>query len=180
MSTVKHYADLDIRGSVIYGKPVSQFPSNPRMNEQILKDGVLWIWTTIQGVNTWYPLTNKKNSYVHTQGALASSWVVNHNASTVDFVFAVYDDAGTMITPSGVSNVTTNSFQLDFGEATMGRAVVFFDSEMFVPALSTEEIDTNLLNVANGTVTAGPTGLFVNGLRVAVLDSNGNLSGGAL
>lgn len=173
MSTIKHYADLDIRGSIIYGKPVTGFPENPRMHEQILKDGVLWMWTTVQGVNTWYPLTNKKNSYVHTQGAAASFWTVNHGMGSIDFVFAVYDDTGTMITPSSVSNVTSDSFRLNFGEDTVGRAVVFFDSELFVPALNSEAINTNVLNVANGTVVANNTGLFISGLRVANLDSNG-------
>jgi hypothetical protein len=181
MNTIRHYANLDLRGSMIYGKEINAFPVSPAINEQVLKDGVLWMWTTIQGVQAWYPLTNKKMSYVHTQGIPAASWTINHGFDSTDFVFAVYDENGAMVNPSGISSVQANSFVVDFGgEASLGRVVVFFDSEMFVPALNSAAVTTDSLNVANGTVVANATGLFVNGQRVMLLDNNGNLSGGTI
>ena len=74
---VKYLADLDLRGALVFGENLSEFPENPKMGQAILKEGSLWIYSTISGLSTWYPLTNKKNSYVHTQAIASFQWTVD-------------------------------------------------------------------------------------------------------
>ena len=57
-----------------------------------------------------------------------------------------------------------------------GRCVVFADSERFAPNLSTNALLAASIDISNGTVTAGPGGLAVNGNNVATLDGTGVLS----
>lgn len=181
MTTIRHYADLDLRGSMIFGKPVNAYPVNPTLNEVVLIEGVLWMWTTIGGLTTWAPLTNKKNSYVHYQAVASLTWTINHGMNSDNFIYSAYDGTtGSPLSPSGLTNITTSGFTLTFTDAVAGHAVVFMDSEMFVPAINADTVYTNNLVVSGGVVTADNTGMFVNDQQVFTLNTEGQLAGGVL
>ena len=174
-TTVRSLADVDLRGSLIFGKNLTSFPPNPRQGEQVLKDGVLWIYTTILGIATWYPLTNKKNSYLHTQAVESFQWTVYHGLGTPDVIIGVYDAAGSLMYASSTP-IDNNSFRLNFTSATAGRCVVFADSERYASNLSTTSLLASSIDVSSGTVVADAGGLKVNGNTVATLDNTGALS----
>jgi hypothetical protein len=174
-TTVRSLADVDLRGSLIFGKNLTSFPPNPRQGEQVLKDGVLWIYTTILGIATWYPLTNKKNSYLHTQAVESFQWTVHHGLGTPDVIIGVYDAAGSLMYASSTP-IDNNSFRLNFTSATAGRCVVFADSERYASNLSTTSLLASSIDVSSGTVVADAGGLKVNGNTVATLDNTGALS----
>ena len=174
-TTVRHYADLDLRGSMIFSKDLSVFPASPRLGEQVLKEGVLWMWTAVQGITTWFPLTNKKNSYVHTQGVASTAWTVEHDLGSSDVIYAVYDNNGSPMYPSNLTSITANSFIMQFSEAVTGRVVVFAEAETFVPAVNSSAVNTALLNIASGVVVADVNGLRVGGADVATLDGTGKV-----
>ena len=174
-SNVRSLAPIDLRGSLIFGKNLSAFPLNPLNGQMELVNGALWVYTAIDGISTWYPLTNKKNSYVHTQGVDTFQWTVYHNLNTPDVLFGVYGTDGSLQYPS-YTPLDNNSFRLNFTSAVSGRCVVFADSERFAPNLSTNALLAASIDISNGTVTAGPGGLAVNGNNVATLDGTGVLS----
>jgi hypothetical protein len=174
-TTVRSLADVDLRGSLIFGKNLTSFPPNPRQGEQVLKDGVLWIYTTILGIATWYPLTNKKNGYLHTQAVESFQWTVHHGLGTPDVIIGVYDAAGSLMYASSTP-IDNNSFRLNFTSATAGRCVVFADSERYASNLSTTSLLASSIDVSSGTVVADAGGLKVNGNTVATLDNTGALS----
>ncbi len=172
---VRSYADFDLRGSLIFGKNHTSFPAEPRHGEAVLKDGALWVYATISGVSTWYPLTNKKNSYVHTQAVEAFQWTINHGLGTDDVVYAAYDMAGNIMVANRTP-VNGDTFRLNFTSAVAGRVVVFADSERFASNIDVGTLTAASLNVAAGTVTADNTGLKVSGFSVATLDGAGTLN----
>lgn len=169
-ATVRNYANLELRGSIIFAKELTDFPSDPKRNETVLIDGVLYIYSMIGGLLTWYPLTNKKNSHVHTQGLPSAEWTITHNLGTQDFVLGLYDSDNNPMFPSGITQVTNDSFHVTFTEPVVGRLVAFFESETFVPALNAEAVNTDELQVANGAVVANSNGLYVNGQQVLTSD----------
>ena len=169
LNTVKSFADLDLRGSLVFGKNLSEFPANPKDGLAVLKDGALWVYSTIAGVATWYPLTNRKNSFIHTQAVSSFQWTVNHNLGTNDIVYSIYDRAGSLLVANRTV-IDTNSFFLNFTSAVTGRVVIFADSERYAASLQATTMYAGSLSVSDGTVTADQDGLKVNGLQVAVLD----------
>ena len=168
-STVRSLADIDLRGSLIFGKNLSDFPANPRQGQMNLISGALWVYATIDGVSTWYPLTNKKNSYVHIQAVSSFQWTVNHGLGTADVLYGVYDENGALM----IANRTVidqNSFRLNFTSAVTGRVVVFADAERFQTSIDAGVLTASSVSVAGGVVTADQTGLKVSGQSVATLD----------
>lgn len=150
MSNIRSFADVELRSSLVFGKNLSDFPANPRQGQANLVNGALWVFATISGISTWYPLTNKKNSYVHTQAVESFQWTVAHGLATDDVVYAAYDMAGSLLVTSR-TRIDENTFRLNFTSATSGRVVVFADSQ------ASTTIQTNGTN-ANVMISAGGTG----------------------
>lgn len=168
-SLVRHLADLELRGSLMFGKNLSTFPSNPRSGQVEMVEGVIWVYTSIEGVLTWYPLTNKKNSNVHTQAVASFQWTVSHGLGTDNVVYAVYGDDGSLIVANRTP-IDDNSFRLNFTSAVTGRCVIFADAERFSSNIEAGTLSAAAINVASGVVTADQTGLKVSGQQVATLD----------
>ncbi len=173
-ATIRNFTNMELHGSIVYAKELSDFPApeDSTRNQQILVNGVLYIYSMIGGLLTWYPLTNKKNTHVHTQGLPSTEWIVNHGLGTIDFVIGVYDTDNNQMSPSGITQVTNDGFRVTFTEPVVGRLVAFFDSETFVPALNAEAVNTTELNVGNGAVIANDTGLYVYGQKVLATTEN--------
>lgn len=172
-AVIRHLADLDLRGSLVFGKNHTTFPESPRKGEAVLKDGALWTYTTIGGYETWYPLTNKKNTYIHQQAVPSTTWTVNHGLATENVMLAVYDSTNTL-TYSGLTIVSADQLVLEFAEAVSGRVVIFADSDVFVPRVQSKSLAAESLDIA-GVVVADGTGLTISGFRPAMVDAGGKL-----
>lgn len=179
-ATVRNYTNQDLRGSLIFTKELQEFPESPKPNEMVLIDGVLWIYSMIGGVRTWFPLNNQKNTYTHTQGVPATDWNVQHGMGTKDFVIGVYDTSNNIMFPSTVEQVGDNNFHVTFSEPVAGRVVAFFNTEAFAPTVTTQTVNADTVNIGNGTVVADDTGLSVNGNPVQTLNSEGHADYGTL
>ena len=104
----------------------TEFPVNPVKGEFAFVSGVLYMYTSIRNIETWYPLTNPKKSYIHVQETQSQSWVINHNLGSTTFIFMVYDSNGDLVL-ANLSDVLENSFVLNFGSAITGKVVMFAD-----------------------------------------------------
>ena len=162
-------ANLRLKGSLTFGMTVESFPNNPELNETVIKDGVLWIYSAILGVTTWYPFTNRKNSFVHVQAIASFQWTVRHNLGTPDVIFVIYDDSGNTMS-AGSTTVDKNSFTLNFTNAVTGRVVVFAEAERYAATVDAGSLYAGSVSIANGLITGDNSGLKVNGNSVATLD----------
>jgi hypothetical protein len=135
----------------------SDFPSTPVSGQFCFKGGILYIYATVDSVETWYPLTNKSLYAVHTQALTSTSWVVTHSLKTEDLIFMVYDENDVQIIPSSVVFDSETQITLNFVEAIKGRCVVFGASESFVPALHTAEM------TIGDSITISGTSIVVSG-----------------
>lgn len=154
---VRSYVDFQFGGSVIFAKDFTSFPDNPRPGMTALKDGALWVYTTISGIQTWYPLTNKKSSFVHTQGVESFQWNVMHNLGTRDVIVGVFDESGMVAYPA-VTIVDSNLIHLNFSSPATGRAIIFADGELFSPSVT-----AGALSIADGAVRIDVNGVLING-----------------
>lgn len=103
------------------------FPSCPPIGCLTFVDGILYIYSIFSSIETWYPLTTLKRTYIHIQGIENNVWAVTHNLNNANFVICVYDDLDQIQYPV-ISSITNNSFNLGFVEPTKGRAIVFVDN----------------------------------------------------
>lgn len=133
MSNIKVRTNFEMRGSVTL-LPVSEFNPTPSLGETSLKDGILYIYTDINGLMTWYPMNRPQSSYVHSQGVPSENWTVNHNLATADVIVAAYDQHGHIVMAS-TKIQSVNTVLIDFTEATEGHAVVFGREQISSPAL---------------------------------------------
>ena len=107
------------------------FPSSPEIGQMALVGGVLYVYSKIgSGVNSWYPLTNYAENYVHQQISANTTWTVTHNLGSQNIAYFVYDDSGSYVI-SEIEFIDDNSFYLHFSEAIAGRVVVFASTNAF-------------------------------------------------
>jgi hypothetical protein len=149
----------------------TNFPLSPHKGQFSLISGILYIYANLGGVETWFPLTNKKSSHVHYQALASTQWSVTHNYATTDLIMIAYDDAGTVMIVNPVF-VDENHFQLNFGTAIKGKVVVFAHSDLWVPRMETTEgfaqqlTLAQYLNVAEDKVIIDNAGVHVDGVSL--------------
>ena len=160
------YTPINLGGNMSFGSELQDFPSSPRYGQMELINGVLWVYSTVSGVSTWFPLNNKKNSIVFTQGVASTTWTIAHGLGTSDVIFMAYGADGSLLFANR-EVIDVNTIQLDFTEAVTGRVVLFADAEQIVPALQTELVNATAATIAGGVVVANASGLTVNGLSVS-------------
>ena len=130
---------------------LSDFPPTPADGQMSLIGGVVYIYTTLKGMKTWYPLTNEKNFFVHSQATASTEWTVTHDLQTSDFVFFTYDENQKLIQGS-YEYINENQFKIIFTAARKGRLVLFFAVDGLGTALSLKSDTTH-------THTAAQVGL---------------------
>lgn len=130
-------------GDLSFDKDNGSFPENPATNQISLVDGILYIYSSINGVRTWYPLTHKKASYIHTQAIPAIEWTLTHNQDTEDFGYFAYDAANNIMFTS-VEIIDRNTIKIILSEPSAGKAIMFFDYE-----ITAKNITGDNLNITN-------------------------------
>ena len=154
MRDINVYGNLHLASGSMSMKGLGAFPENPRSGRLALVGGVLYIYTSIDGIDTWYPLTNRKNIYIHTQSLANLTWTVNHNLGSKDLIFMVYDD-GDQIQQVDIEFVSNNSAKLHMSEPMVGRAVFFVATEQFLPAVTSNRMEIGSVVIENDTITVG-------------------------
>ena len=119
------FTDLLMKSSALILNDDQDFPSNPRIGQFCFKEGILYIYATIQGISTWYPLTNKSLYYVHIQGLSALNWTINHGLKTSNLIIMVYDNNNVVQLATDLDFVDDNTLIIGFTEVTKGKAVIF-------------------------------------------------------
>ena len=134
------------------------FPENPTPGEIALVDGVVYVYTTLDNFRTWYPMTNRKQNYIHTQGLESTEWIIEHNMNTTNYIFMAYDSNGALMDPS-YEPIDNNSFKVIFTLAKAGKLIVFAETEEFVKG---NELNYNESSVdQDTTVPAGQNASIV-------------------
>lgn len=105
----------------------ANFPATPIVGRVVFKDQKLYMCVAINNtIPVWLPLTNKIDTYVHTEAVAASSWTVTHNLNTTIPLLQVYNAAGEMLIPDSVTPLSNNEMTITFSAAMDGTAIVLF------------------------------------------------------
>lgn len=159
-------------GAALSFDNVGSFPLSPNAGQFALVEGILYIYATLGGVNTWFPLTNKKNSHVHYQAIASTKWTVTHNYASSDLIYFAYDDQNNLLVVNA-DMIDNDHFELNFGTAVKGKVVVFVHSDLWVPRMETTEGFAQVLTlgqylkVASDYVILDNSGVTVNGVNLS-------------
>ena len=81
-------------------------------------------------IPVWLPLTNKIDTYVHTEAVAATTWTITHNLNTTIPLLQIYNAAGEMLIPDSVTPTSNNIMEVTFNTAIAGTAIVLFGDLM--------------------------------------------------
>jgi hypothetical protein len=112
------------QNSTIQYDNATDFPSEPEEGQICFKGQILFIYATINNISTWFPLTTVRDKHIHSQGAPALTWTVQHDLDSENVIFIVYDQEDTVLNVAP-SSQTNDSFELTFQESEAGRCIVF-------------------------------------------------------
>jgi len=168
---MKVFSNLQFQNSGPALEFLTNFPVTPVDGQMALVDGVVYIYTTLAGFKTWYPLSNETSYFVHAQGLESLTWTINHGLDTGDFIFFVYDHENKLIQPI-YEFIDNNSFKLNFSSAKKGKAVVFVAAQKYVPALPQNSTITTVTELPLASVALFNAIVFVTGDSAYVCTSN--------
>jgi len=150
MANVSVRTNLDLRGHLQF-QQVADFPASPKPGQTCFKGGILFIFATIGGIETWYPTNRPQSSYVHSQGLESLTWTLRHNLGTTDVIVAVYDTAGQIVNAS-ITITDANTVVVELTEAIAGHAVVFGHEQISAPVVTAQKINADEITVQNQPV----------------------------
>ena len=162
---VQVLGDLELAGSLQFGKNLSDFPVVGKPREMVIKNGVPYIYTELvdgSGFFSWQPIGIKQASHLHTQGVASTVWTVTHNFNSTDFAYFVYDQNHHLVL-ANITMVDDNTAQINLTQAMTGTAVLF--SLQYIN--STTVAASSQLNLGTSSLTTSAGVLNVNGNAVA-------------
>jgi len=138
--------NLDFKGLGKLIRPgimVTDFPSNPKVGEFILKDRKLFVCVDIlNGLPFWVNLVNELSMYRHDQKVGALEWTVNHNLNTNINVVQVYDANGLQVVPDAINSSVLNQTTISFSYPMTGTALISSGDLLGVPRSNTAYTET--------------------------------------
>ena len=107
----------------------ASLPANPSRGQIVYQGSQLHMWTDVQGLNAWIPLTNARNSFVHQQATASNEWTVAHMLGTNLLMYSVYDGNDNLMLTNRVT-VDANTTKFTFGAPITGYAIIVADVQM--------------------------------------------------
>jgi len=155
MADINVFSDLNMKSSAFRLHSYAGFPTNPTPGELTVADGALFCYTELEGQLQWLPLTNKREFHTHKQETASSTWLVEHNLGTTDFIFAVYD-VNNMLQLANATPITVDSIQVELTHEMIGKCVVIGASNKFAGYQSCSDTQSLTETITYGTEE--PTG----------------------
>lgn len=110
----------------------SRFPDSPIVGRVLFKNQKLYMCVAINANSTpiWVPLTNKIDTYIHTQVATQTTWNVVHKLHTTIPIVQIYDTSGSMLIPDNVEIINNDEIRITLSGQIGGTAVIMFSNIM--------------------------------------------------
>jgi len=124
------YGEINLKQNAMQQMVVqteTNFPETPVVGRVVFKDAKLYMCVAINNlIPVWLPLTNKIDTYVHSEAVASTTWTVNHGMNTTIPLIQVYDEEGEMLIPESATPLDNNNMTITFNVAVSGTAIVLF------------------------------------------------------
>lgn len=125
---------VKLHGAVL--PKLTAFPSNPSEGRLAFVDDALYVFTDVDGSNSWYPITNRTERHVETIGTASSTWVITHNLNSNSLLVLCYNASGNLVVPSNINYDSTSQITITLPTANSGHCVVFIDVAQEISSLA--------------------------------------------
>ncbi len=139
-------ANMLMKSAVIVLDEFTDFPGSPTKGTLCFKDEILYMYCSLDGIDSWYPLTNRNSYHIHIQGGASTGWNISHGLGTKDLIIAVYDDADVQQTPSNIIFTDNDQITLSFTQAISGRAIIVSAADQYTVNI------TNMIELIDGDI----------------------------
>jgi len=194
---MKIYANFELKEAAKFilhnDVAVTSFPLNPQLGEFAFVKGILYVYSEIDSDRTWFPLTNERLYFTHSQIDNNTTWEIQHDLGTKDIIFFAYDSSDIPMFTNVEFDSTDpeNKIKLKFTEAISGRAVIFAAGDKFSGVMNGSGSGSDyILPKASSTVLGGvkigtgisisPDGTISSGGGSASLDGSTKITGDIL
>lgn len=127
-NVIEYHGNLQLKGRLMLDDEDTDFPENPERGWTSFRSGILYLYTDVEGIMTWYPLTKPRSVYVHNQGQASLQWDIPHGLATEDLVISMIDSNKKLIMlASEVQIVDDGNVRISFATPMAGKAIVFGD-----------------------------------------------------
>ena len=139
-------ANMLMKSAVIVLDEFTDFPGSPAKGTLCFKDEILYMYCSLDGIDSWYPLTNRNSYHIHIQGGASTGWNISHSLGTKDLIIAVYDDSDVQQTPSNIIFTDNDQITLVFTQAIAGRAIIVSAADQYTVNINNmiEEVDGDI------------------------------------
>lgn len=152
---------VKLHGAVL--PKLTTFPTNPTEGRLAFVDDVLYVFSNVDGsINTWYPLSNRTERYIHTQSSTSTSWNVQHDLESEDLEIFCYDGSDDEITPTDITYVDSNNVTITFASTQIGSCAIFVDVNKKLEAISSFSLPDQTGNSGKVLGTDGSDPSWVN------------------
>lgn len=130
-------SNVSIKGTLTFATNYKEFPMYPEIGEVALVLGALYVYTELDGIKTWYQLTERRDTYFHIQGENRRKWIINHNFKTEACTFFVYIDRD-LSSDYKITYQDATTIELTFDKVCNGTVTVFKFPEINTFDVTTE------------------------------------------
>jgi hypothetical protein len=127
MSEVKIFSNTKMVNSTFSFESFTEAPTSPTLGQTCIINGILSVFTLVNGVSFWLPLGARRSFYKHTQATPSAIWEVDHNLGSYDILVGIYDDNNVLIY-ADYYFLSPDKIQVRLNEEKMGRCIIFGDS----------------------------------------------------
>ena len=137
---------VKLHGAVL--PKLSSFPSNPKEGRLAFVDDVLFVFTDVDGSDSWYPITNRTHRHKEDIVAASSTWVVTHNLNSTSLLILCHDNNGNLLIPTDITYNTANQVTITLPQSITGFCVLYVNVAETLSALAD---DSDLLDGLNSS-----------------------------
>ena len=134
------------------------FPTNPELGQNIVVNGVPYIYSSIDGEQpVWIPMGIKRLNAVVTIADPQLEWIIEHNLATFDIMASVYD-VNNKLMEAPFTIISANVIKYTFTNPVKGKVVVFGASQKYAGYTpSVNQLTGETLSVGTGEPSATTT-----------------------
>lgn len=115
-------------------KEYADFPQDPKVGTWAVIHGSVMTCMEVAEAPVWLPLTEARNTHIHTQDTPNATWMVEHKLGSENVLIQCFDSSNNVIVPSSIRTVDEDVTEVVMPDIFVGKAIVMYGLETGVSA----------------------------------------------
>jgi hypothetical protein len=152
-----------VLGSLNFGTNLTDFPANPALNTFATVNDVLYVYTSLKGISSWFTVLNLGKSYVHRQAVANNTWTIAHNLNSMLVMVSIVDADYNQVA-AGYVSTDENTVTVDFGGSpATGYALIVAPDDITAPHIEADYLTIGAVEITGNNITINGQDVLVAG-----------------